>query len=109
LVTFKGFRNTEKMVELERGLRDSVPDKRGLVDMSLRVVLRLRYKDVLGRAHSDYFDVKPIAGSFRLTDKVGQECFQRWNSADWLEVSGPSALRLLDRAGSAAVAVKDHH
>lgn len=96
LMTMTGYHNNAKFIDLERGTSKLAEARKwsfALVD--LRIVLRLRYRDLLDREHEDYYEVQPVTGGTRIAKAPGIADFARWEKGRPLELSSLRADNLL--------------
>jgi hypothetical protein len=104
LVTMVGNHNNATVIALTGALRDKA-HSRGFdyAILSEKIVLRMRYRDLLDRQHEDYFEVHPVSGGTRLQDGLGKARFSKWSTAQVIELSRLRADDLLDRVSPASV------
>lgn len=99
LVRMSGERNHAALVVVGKALRQAAQERNwAFANMDEQLVVRMRYRDLLDRQHEDYYDVRPVDGGRRLSDTVGRERFDKWQSGPRIELSALKAEDLLKLA-----------
>jgi hypothetical protein len=99
LVSMVGNHNNAAVVKLTNDLR-ALTNRRqsGFANLSEQVIVRLRYRDLLGRRHEDYYEAHFVGGGSRVSDDSGKVRFAQWENAHRPELSTLSANDLLAAA-----------
>lgn len=98
VVTLVGHKNYKRALSLQREL-GSLAEAQGMIGFCELVrCVKLRYVDILGKGHLDYYDVPLIFGGRKLTASEGEACFRAYSR-------GERARTSLDFDGITAEAV----
>jgi hypothetical protein len=96
LVSMVGDHNNAAVIKLSDDLRETKGHERlGFVRLSEEIVVRLRYRDLLGRRGEVYYEARFVGGGLRVSDDIGRARLVEWEGAIRPELSKVSAEELL--------------
>lgn len=81
VLRIQGYRNNDKMVNLERGFMKEAQDHQATGLLSLRRYVRLQYKDIFGEDHTRYYMVPLITGGVPLSEQEGRAIFEDYKQS----------------------------
>jgi hypothetical protein len=99
LMAITGGKNNATFSDLIRRTRDlsSSQNWNGFL-MNEHVYIHLTYRDLLDRAHDDYYKIPLVGGASRIPDYVGAQIFQRWRVSILQDLSRLSPEGILSEA-----------
>jgi hypothetical protein len=96
LVTISGYHNNAAINGLEKNARQAADNaKWDAFNLDTLIYIKLRYRDMLDRAHEDYYEVPTVGGGWRMRDADGKAVFEKWEQPGRVEMSNLSAEQLL--------------
>lgn len=76
LVTIEGYQNNHKFSVLSRGFSDVAQSNKNYEEMMIRRFILLRYTNLLGKSHREYYYVPLLYGASRISQEDGEKIFQ---------------------------------
>lgn len=99
LVSMVGNHNNAAVVKLSDDLRELAKSRNlGFANLGEQIIVRLRYRDLLGRRREDYYEARFVGGGSRVSDDIGKPRLAEWKSARRPELAALSADDLLAAA-----------